>query len=293
MNRIHLISAWLKLYSRVLLAAFLLNGTRLIAAPDVVLSPPPAALGANYTNLTFHDEFNSLGTIDVNNTQAPGYNWYVRLPFRGGVATRDEYEVTNGVLKINAGHSFGWEISTWSGPNGNGHAFRYGYFEANVHFDPTKGPATKSWPAFWSFPVEHAWGSARLHWNELDFFEAYTGGFTNYDGGFFGTIHDWKLSGGGKPINHQNTNNYTPLNIDWNQWHIVGCLWIPGRISWYLDNNLLETFHYLNAHNNTEANVGTSTNAAFSIMDGQNNLLVLGSSKGWPMFVDYVRVWQK
>jgi hypothetical protein len=257
-----------------------------------VPTPPPAAL-ANYTNLTFHDEFNSIGSIDVNNTHAPGYNWYVQLPFRGGVASHDEFDVTNGVLKIDADHSSGWVISTWSGPNGNGHAFRYSYFEAKLHFDPTKGPVSRSWPAFWSFPVEHAWGSAQQRWNELDFFEAYTGGFTNYGGGFFGTVHDWTVNSGGKPINHQNSNNYTSVSVDWNQWHVVGCLWMPGRISWYLDNTLLKTLSYSSGHNGSGMDGSTSTNSLFSIMDSQNNLLVLGSSKGWPMFVDYVRVWQK
>ncbi|HTR42586.1 MAG TPA: family 16 glycosylhydrolase [Pseudomonadales bacterium] len=257
------------------------------------ISAPPPALEINYTNLTFHDEFDSISTIDVNNTQTPGYNWYVQVPFHGGVARRDEYDVTNGVLQINADHSYGWVLSTWSGTNGTGHVFRYGYFEARVHFDPTKGPVSKSWPAFWSFPVEHAWGRAKAHWNELDFFEAYTGGYTNYNGGFYGTVHDWTFNGIRKPKNHQNKNNYTPLSVDWNQWHVLGCLWAPGNISWYLDNARLQTVHYSTNYTGIDPDVNASTNNLYSIMDSQNNLVILGSSKGWPLYVDYVRIWQK
>jgi hypothetical protein len=36
---------------------------------------PPAAWGIN--NVTFFDDFTSLSTIDVNDTRAPGFNWYI------------------------------------------------------------------------------------------------------------------------------------------------------------------------------------------------------------------------
>jgi hypothetical protein len=261
--------------------------------PDVVPNPPIIAREANYTNLVFRDEFNSMSTIDVKNTKLPGYNWYVQKPFHGRVSGADEYHVTNGALVVGGGDSYGWELSTWSGSNGNGHAFRYGYFEARVHFDPNEGQNSRSWPAFWSFPVEHAWGPARKHWNELDFFEAYTGGFKKYNGGFFGTVHDWQVHGTNKPVNFQNTNNYTPLSVDWNQWHVLGCLWMPGKITWCLDDSPLQTLYYSSGHDQSFMGEGAITNSPFSIMDSQNNIIVLGSSKGWPMFVDYVRVWQK
>ena len=249
---------------------------------------------SNYTNLVFHDEFNSVETIDAANTHASGYNWYVQLPFGGGVTPRDIYEVTNGVLRIEAcDTSDGWGISTWSGPNGHGNAFRYGYFEARVHFDPTNAATSEWWPAFWSFPVDHAWGSAQQHWNELDFFEAYTGGYHKYDGGFAGTVHDWTKGDSEEPINHQNNNNYTPLNVDWNQWHVTGCLWTPGKISWFLDNKLLKTLSYSAGQDSSGVKKNAGKSSLYSIMDSESNLLVLGSSKGWPLFVDYVRVWQK
>jgi len=302
--------SWLKSFNRVLLTTTLLTGTEFFTAEvlstpaDIINSkassiddqsptPPPAALGANYTTLKFHDEFNSIDTIDINNTHAPGYNWYVQLPFGWKSACRDAYDVTNGVLKIGSGDNAGWVLSTWSGSNGNGHAFCYGYFEARVHFDPTKGSTARSWPAFWSFPVEHAWGPAQQHWVELDFFEAYTGGFSKYDGGFYGTVHDWAKDGQGKPVNHQNHNNYTPLNVDWNQWHVVGCLWMPGKISWYLDDALLKSINYSSGHAGSVTNDTPSAKGLFSVIDKQNDLLVLGSSTGWEMYVDYVRVWQK
>jgi hypothetical protein len=270
------------------------NSSQVSATPTTI-TVPPAAVGAGYTNLMFDDEFNSISTIDTNNTGAPGYNWYVQLPFGGGTVPGTNYTVTNGVLEINfGGHTQGWGLSTWN-CTGNGNAFRYGYFEARVHFDPTKG-ATSAWfPAFWSFPVDHTCSGAN-HWNELDFFEAYTGGFAPYNGSFVGTVHDWTFNNN-TYSNCQNANNFQNTSVDWNQWHILGCLWTPGQISWYLDDNLLMTQQYSatgapNPCVNCTSGSGCAT-GLFSIMDSENNFLILGCSEEWPLYVDYVHVWQQ
>jgi len=266
-----------------------------VSATPMAISVPAAAAGAGYTNLVFDDEFNSINTIDVNNTGAPGYNWYVQLPFGGGTVPSSAYTVSNGVLVLAYGdHSASWALSTWNCAGNTGHAFRYGYFEARVHFDPTLGTNAAYWPAFWSFPIDHTCGSAS-HWNELDFFEAYTGGFASYSGAFVGTVHDWTYNG--SYINCQNANNYTPTSVDWNQWHILGCLWKPGQISWYLDNNLLETQYYSatgtpNPCANCTSGSGCAT-GLFSVMDSESNLVILGSSEHWPMYVDWVHAWQQ
>lgn len=268
------------------------NSSEVSATPTTA---PPAAAGVDYTNLVFDDEFNSINTIDADNTGAPGYNWYVQLPFGGGTVPPSAYTVSNGVLEIAFGdQSASWGLSTWNCAGGTGHAFRYGYFEARVHFNPTLGTNAPTWPAFWTFPTDHTCSGVN-HWNELDVFEAYTGGDAAYSGAFVGTVHDWTYNG--SYINCQNANNYQPTSVNWNQWHTLGCLWLPGQISWYLDNNLLMTQSYSDTGMpipcvNCTSGSGCAT-GLFSVMDGENNMLILGSSQEWPMYVDWVHVWQQ
>jgi hypothetical protein len=68
---------------------------------------------------------------------------------------------------------------------------------------------------------------------------------------------------------------------------------MPGKISWYLDDALLKSINYSSGQAGSVTNNTPSNKGLFSVIDKQNDLLVLGSSTGWEMYVDYVRVWQK
>jgi beta-glucanase (GH16 family) len=180
---------------------------------------------------------------------------------------------------------------------GNGGKFRYGYYEARMHFDPTKG-ATSAWfPCFWSLSDYHTRYNNPDRWAELDFFEAYTGGYAAYSKAYFGTVHDWANS---STVHYQDSNNYQPStqSADFNQWHTYGCLWTPGSITWYFDRVPLMTQTYsATAPPNPLAN-GTITPTpagVFSILDTDpwGITLILGSSPEWPMYVNYVQVWQQ
>lgn len=253
--------------------------------------PQPAEI-AGYTKLVFYDDFNSLETIDVKATGKPGYKWYVDLPWGFPPTSPDDYEVRDSVLKITAG-PMNWGISTYSVKGRTGNAFRFGYFEARIRFDPSLGEQSPGWPSFWSIALEHALGDPN-HWNELDFFEAYTGGNRKYDGAFYATLHDWAQD---SKVHYQNANNRIELpGIDWNQWHIIGCLWQPGSVTWYLDDKPLLTQRYspdtlpdplIITGTTPEVPVGT-----FSILDKQKNIIILGSGKNWPLFVDWLRIYQ-
>lgn len=253
--------------------------------------PEPAEL-AGYTELSFYDDFNSLETIDLKATGKPGYKWYVDLPWGFPPTSPEDIEVKDSVLKISAG-PMNWGISTYSVKGRTGSAFRFGYFEAKIRFDPSLGERSSGWPSFWSIALEHALGDPN-HWNELDFFEAYTGGHRKYDGAFYGTLHDWAED---SKVHFQNVNNRIEVaGIDWNQWHIIGCLWQPGSVTWYLDGNALLTQRYsptslpeplIITGTSSEVPLGT-----FSILDKQENIVILGSGKNWPLFVDWVRIYQ-
>ncbi len=258
-----------------------------------IMQPQPAKK-AGYKKLTFYDDFDSINSIDKDSTGNEGFKWYVSRP--GGASTPPEaYSVSNSVLKLTSSMGTqGWAICSYSIKKNLGHSFRYGYFEARFRFDPSLGKNSRWFPTWWSYSVRNSILRKKDHWAELDFFEAYTGGFRDYDGAFVGTVHDWADS---SKIHYQNSNNWQPLpkDTDFNRWHTYGCLWEPGKITWYFDDKPLMTVTYSattppNPVGNPPAPAGT-----YSILDTdpQGMLLILGSTPEWPMYVDWVRVWQQ
>ncbi len=261
-------------------------------SPDVPL--PAASVG--YNRLTFNDDFNSLSTIDVNTTKQAGYNWYTDLPFGGSRTLPSDYSISDGVITMTStGWTANWALSSYSSQGNVGNAFHYGYFEARIKFDPTLGLQSRGFPAWWSFSVKHSVQNYPTIWAELDFFEAYTGGYASYSGAFIGTVHDWRSN---SAVHYQNSNNWiSGTGID-DQWHTYGCLWIPGRVTWYLDGVALMTQYYSSIGlPYPQANGSGLSNqvGVFNILDTDpmGMLLILGSSPGWPMDVDYVQVWQQ
>ncbi len=268
------------------------------STPVKKITTPLPAVEAGYKMLVFNDDFDSINSIDVNGTKESGYKWYVDRPIWGsGITEPSAYSVSNSVLMLTStGWTASWALSSFS-PTGNvGHSFRYGYFEARIRFDPTLGTKSKSWPAWWSLSTYHSRVNNMDHWAELDFFEAYTGGYANYTGSFVGTIHDWADS---SKTHYQNKNNWQqlPKNTDFNYWHIYGCLWTPGKITWYFDDKPLMTQTYFATAPPAPLANGTITPTPagiYSILDTDpaGMLLILGSDTEWPIFVDWVRVWQ-
>jgi beta-glucanase (GH16 family) len=144
-----------------------------------------------------------------------------------------------------------------------------------------------AWPAFWLIPAQDARGE-NIHngvkeTGEIDIFE----GQGDHPNTFYGTIHDWIDK-------HHTTNNpnwYTlPKGFKFSTFHTYGLLWVPGKVTWYLDDRELYS---------------APTPA---IVDKQDFFIVLGSQEGanWEagslagvdaerinLSVDWVRIWQK
>ncbi len=270
------------------------------------LAVPVPAVAAGFRSLTFDDEFDSMKTIDVNTTEQQGYNWYTDFPFGGGRTLPPAYSISNGVLTVTStGWTANWALSSFSSGGNVGHSFQYGYFEARMRFDPTLGPQSQGGPAFWAESTN--WSSsanhtAPIHFAELDFFEAYHKEHAAYSGVFDGTLHDWHYWPDIPPVDYHNSNNFhAQPGVDYSQWHIYACLWKPGQVTWYFDGVPLMTQKYsANRGPNPpgkgsvlQLNTGLQ-GGAFHILDSEvgGMQIILGSSPGWPMQVDYVRVWQ-
>lgn len=260
--------------------------------------PEPAAT-AGFDRLTFCDDFDSLSSIDVNGTGAPGFNWYTKLPFSPGRTLPSAYSISDSVLTVTStGYTANWGLTTRDPVTGYGRAFNFGYFEARIKFDPSLAPDSRGWPSFWSLDAYHTEYNNDNTWAELDFFEAYTGGHASYRGEYLGTIHQEFPHRPG----YENVPGdwYVPKPaVNWNSWNIIGCLWQQGQVTWYLNGNVVITQSYSAVappkppppapHNMPTPD----STGIYKVLDSDLMQLIVGSSPGWPLQIDYVRVWQQ
>lgn len=170
--------------------------------------------------------------------------------------------------------SFDTSITTLSPDFRHALAWRYGYFEARMKWDVTPG----AWPALWMIPVPDKNPKS----GELDIFE----GQGDHPHTFYGTIHEWTGH-----QDHPSADNHFPLpgTIDLSHYHTYGVLWLPGKVTWYLDDHPLHS------------------EATPPVFDRQHYFLVVGMQEGsdWQsgnlsgvdsnsmaLTVQWIRVWQ-
>jgi hypothetical protein len=247
----------------------------------LAVGPRPPSQAAHYS-LVFYDDFTNL---NLSPDRLGQYAWFKDLwwetppdPFSASVAS-SVLDLTWHKGQTPAETS----VSSCSADGLHCRAFRYGYFEARMKWDVSTG----AWPAFWMTPVEAIWGASES--GELDIFEGQGDPADAHT--FFGTIHDWVIING-IPVDvasNNGHNTYRMPAVDFSQWHTYGVLWIPGRVTWYFDNNPILTA------------------VTYPIFDEQEYYLVFGAQEGvnWTggnltgvtatslsLHVDWVKVWQ-
>jgi beta-glucanase (GH16 family) len=235
---------------------------------------PPQASGYN---LVFSDEFDSS---HVSPTGTGSYTWYPGIWWERSLPLPSLITDSNSALNLTwstSGGMYDTSISGLSRDGTQGHTFRYGYFEARMKWDVTTG----SWPAFWMVPKQGMQGATDT--GEIDIFE----GQGSQPFTYFGTLHEWN----GTTEIRRNSPNWVnlPISNDFSQWHTYGLLWVPGKVTWYYDNQAL-----------------FSSNTT-SVFDAQDFFVVLSMYEGanWTkgnmtgvtasnlnLSADWVRVWQ-
>ena len=132
-------------------------GTSPTVAPVAVIPEPGAAVLQNYNHLAFDDEFSSTSSIDMSNSHASGYNWYLQNWFSSSASNSSNVTISNGVLELGGGGSGGATIvSAFANSSGGytGTVFGSGtYMEASIQFNPSAGGSASSWPAFWGLAI--------------------------------------------------------------------------------------------------------------------------------------------
>lgn len=163
---------------------------------------PPAAWGMNRT---FFDDFNSLSTIDVNNTKVPGFKWYTNNTFPNSSSAWSSatptpssgISISSSILTLSDGVSgFGENLNTVVDDGAGGFigtTFTTPFMmEASVAFDTTKAlgfHSPTSVPAFWTIATDELTQNFPASSVEFDVFEA-TG--TGSGTAFVNTaMHQW------------------------------------------------------------------------------------------------------
>jgi hypothetical protein len=299
-------------------------------------SPSPAIARVTADDPVFSDDFDSLSTIDVNATGAPGYQWYPHKWFSSRVTRPQNIRVSNSVLTLGgAGGETGFAslVTAFAIPTapyfrgkvfGNG-----GFFSARIAFDHAQqGPGPQVAPAFWSMAIEHIsdgfnpageqWPGQEpgyAHYIELDFMEH----FRERRNSYVCTIHDW--SGKYDPFwwyDISNGNNIVDVGpVNWSEFHTYSCYWVPqngttpGHAQWFFDGLAGPTTNVYwkgppgspplpgqparspdpPARASFTPSTPVQADRTYSVIDRQRLALHIGTDPGWPMRIDWVKVW--
>ena len=277
-------------YFQAILSATLLLG---LSACGSAADPPPAQATQTAGNtsaqpttppqvagysLVFQDDFDKL---DLSPNGIGSYTWYEGQAWESNLPPLGSISVNNSILTLNwnsGDTSPQLDFLTLSRDGQHYHGWRYGYFEARLQWPNT---ATGAWPAFWMIPVTPGAPTK----GELDIMEGQGGAFPNT---LFTTIHNWV--NGIDVANNAGANTYQlPPGIDMSQYHTYGVLWTPGKVTWYFDDQPINSAD------------------TYPIFDMQEYCIVLSNQIGvnWTLGnmsgvfasniqvnVDWVRVWQ-
>lgn len=271
--------------------------------------------GASGYVLSFDDEFDSLSSIDVNATKGPGYKWYVHRWFGYPNTPESALSVSNGILIITPTDTTGYQIAT-AGPSSNpqgyvGQAFGGGfYIEGRISFDNTQVVIANSWPAFWGLSLQALLGASHWPGQPAEYNHALEDDFFEYDtfpssgaNSFGGSMHDWygiyNVTCPPSYCSVTNSNGVVRLGATiWTNFHTIGQLYIvgssangnQGSVSTYFDGVL--TSDVVTWTDQGDGTPPPSGAFAFSIMDKESLVIILGTGTSSPMNVDWVHVWQ-
>ena len=238
--------------------------------------------------LVFSDDFDSLDTVDVNNTAKEGYKWYVDRPYGASTLTSADYTVKNGVMTVhNLLPTYNYGLSTVDCVSHVGFTFNTGYLEVRLRIPRPRANTAdeKGIPAIWALPPEKLYGSDN-HWVELDWME-YWG-----DNDYTVCLHEQVYENG--IVQHSKNSNAYHGGLGDGEWHVMGWLWQKGVFITYFDGVEVMRLTYAEGEFSDplqETIKGDIQQGVFVHMDEQQMPIFIGGSKDNPMELDYVRVW--
>jgi hypothetical protein len=277
------------------------------------LTPPAEATQWGYTNPEFAVDFSkdTIGVVDVNNTKAPGYKFYLNngWPDTGnsfwatsGVLQSSEISVQDGALVIATDHShMSQGLNTATALPGNqyvGQAFKAGFvYEAVFAYDPSLATSGRdAWPSLWAESLPFETGLTD-NFDEFDVFEGFPTGSstTESDSNFW----EW----GPQPHGGTHTTAYQiPGVVPDNQYHTIDKVWVPpqynngvGLVQVYWDGVHIAADD-VTYSSTTEATPGADGDIGnrvglFTVGDNQEYSLIIGAGVNWPIRVKSLTLW--
>ena len=261
------------------------------------LQAPEIAVKHGMTKLVFEDDFESLDTIDVENTGKEGYKWYVERVYAAPPLDPDDFKVENSVLTLcekNPMYNFGL-VSTHPKTQ-VGFSFFKGVLEYRFRIPRPrtndKEAGEKGVPAVWSFPPDKITDET-VDWVEPDWME-YWG-----DGYYTTTFHHEKREYVRGPQIYSATNwngHRGPVAFTDGEWHTMTFLWEEGSIQSWLDGVPAVKQTYRDGEEpepKVSVNKGEYDPDVYKQLNTVPQALILGGSWCNPLEIDWIRVWQK
>ena len=247
------------------------------------------------TTLVFEDDFDSLDTIDVDNTGEKGYKWYVERPYRfTTIKNGVDYKVENSVLTLcNVDHTYNYGLGTYHPTTKAGWWFCKGVLEFRVRIpNPhiAAGNEGKGIPAVWSFPPATITDET-LQWVEPDWLEYWSDDFWTT-----AVHHSCRDAYKGPQVYASTNSNYQGLKgMNDGEWHVMTYLWDDGRLESYMDGKQAMVFTYGSGIAEPPINLkkGEPRKDQYLTLEWEPQTLILGGSETAPMEIDWIRVWQR
>jgi hypothetical protein len=266
--------------------------------PDPV--PAPAAAWG-YSCEVFWDHFTSISTVDVNDTRAQGFKWYVHNHFPGLASGAHQWQVglptrPGDVFLDPRGEGLTLRPTVEEVPSGgggrhlescatNGIANQYvgtailgaAYFRYEIT-STTEGTSGAWWPAGWTATTEFLMSSGPYpssnHWPELDIFEAQLPNQGRY-------IHDWLINSASQ------TDSPTPYGASVGVTRITyGTLVVPPE----LNGGTGFVRGYVNDTTAQSPTVTFSPGGPYSSVATQHHCIVFTSGLNQPLIIKSVQV---
>ena len=249
------------------------------------------------TRLVFEDDFDSLDTIDVENTGKEGFKWYTCRAFGAPAMKPTDYTVNDSVLTLACENSiWNYALQTFNPKTKVGYSFLKGVLEFRIRIPRPrandKEAGEKGVPAVWSFPPEKITDET-TEWIEPDWME-YWG-----DGYYTTTLHHSKREYVRGPECYSATNwngHRGPVAFTDGEWHTMTFLWDDGVIESWLDGVPAVKQTYYDGQEPEPAmslNKGEADPNVLKLLNTVPQALILGGSWCNPLEIDWIRVWQK
>lgn len=269
---------------------------------------PTLASVNGFNTCTFFDDFDSVNTIDVNNSLQPGYKWYVTDQIVSGVPrtmAAGNFSCANSVLTMNPSGIGGWMVTRgFAGTVGQtnlvGQSFNNGWYsEVSLALSTLTKPnggaeqccGIPNGPAVWFNDTQlmlnqSNTGMTACPLGEIDIVEysVFTQGVQ--DAGLL----KWGDLGGSYPaplIGNYNQ-SVNPGGVGLLSFNTFGCLYKTkaqgggtGSITLYFNGIATKTQTF-------------TLNSLWDVFDKSplGQTLYIGTEPNWPIYVDYAMVWQ-